>query len=374
VKIFRLVDLFHRFNRFIGKRWRKPSGVLLLSCGGLGDTVLFSHVLSKFMSLAQEDETVTVLMRKDGAMTSFLFSNTVSTLAIDFKQLRHVGYRKKIFNQLYKSNYRLVIHTDFLRHPDLDEALVAATGAPEKVAMEPRSWPKYDKALTRNRALYSRLFDSGPSLKDKVLRWNDFANWLCGTNSPAPMAVTPADQLPALAEKTGPLVLMQPFSAVSQKQSPVALYRSVIETLPKNADVRITGAPGDLDQNPDYRPLLDIPNVSFDGSTFEQIMPSLRAADLVISVDTAMMHLAVAAGASTLCLASAAYVGEIVPYAPEITPDNVRFLYQSMPCEGCLGDCHLPTEQNMYPCLARLSKETVLATVKELMAQEAKPA
>jgi hypothetical protein len=87
-----------------------------------------------------------------------------------------------------------------------------------------------------------------------------------------------------------------------------------------------------------------------------------------------MMHLAVAAGASTLCLASAAYVGEIVPYAPEITPDNVRFLYQSMPCEGCLGDCHLPTEQNMYPCLARLSKETVLATVKELMAQEAKPA
>jgi hypothetical protein len=86
------------------------------------------------------------------------------------------------------------------------------------------------------------------------------------------------------------------------------------------------------------------------------------------------MHLAVAAGAPTLCLASAAYVGEIVPYAPAITPDNVRFLYQSMPCEGCLGDCHLPTEQNMYPCLARLSEETVLATVKELMTPEAKPA
>ncbi len=373
MKLFRLVDLFHRFNRFLGKRRQEPAGVLLLSCGGLGDTVLFSHVLPKFMMLAQEGETVTVLMRKDGAKTSFLFPDPVLTLEIDFNNLRRIRYRKKILNQLYKSNYRLVIHSDFLRHPDLDEALVAATGAPEKTAMKPRSWPKHDKALYRNLSLYSLVFDSGPSIKDKVLRWNDFANWLCGTNSPAPMAITPAQQLPVAASKKRPLVLIQPFSAITQKQSPVTLYQSIIESLAKNAEVRITGAPGDLDQNPDYRPLLDIPNVTFDDATFEGIVPSLQAADLVISVDTAMMHLAVAVGAPTICLASAAYVGEIVPYAPEITPDNVRFLYHGMPCEGCLGDCHLPTDQNMYPCIARLGEEAVLAIVKELMTPEAEP-
>jgi ADP-heptose:LPS heptosyltransferase len=373
VKLFRLVDLLHHFNRLVGKRLRKPTGVLLLSCGGLGDTILFSHVLPRFATLAQEGETLTVLMRKDGAKTSFLFPGRVTTLVIDFKKLRRVRYRKKVFNQLYKSNYRLVIHSDFLRHPDLDEALVAATGAPEKAAMEPRSWPKHDKALNRNRALYSHLFDSGPSLKDKVLRWNDFANWLCGTNSPAPMAITPSEQLPTAAIKKNSLVMIQPFSAVVQKQSPVALYQSIIKNLARNTDVRITGTSDDLDQNPDYRLLLDIPNVNFDDSTFEGIMPSLQAADLVISVDTAMMHLAVASGTPTICLASAAYVGEIVPYAPEITPDNVRFLYQSMPCQGCLGDCHLPTEQNMYPCISRLNKKTVLATVKKLMTPEEKP-
>jgi ADP-heptose:LPS heptosyltransferase len=367
VKLFRLIDRLHRFTRSFGPDRGEPSGVLLLNCGGLGDTVLFSHVLPKFMALAIQGETVTVLLRNDGAKTSFLFPKSVSTLTVDFKQLRRAGYRKQILNQVYQANYRMVVHTDFLRHPDLDEALVAAANAPETAAMEPRFWPKYDTALAHNRALYQRLFDSGPALKDKILRWNEFANWLCRTDSTAPRAVTPAAFLPEPAAKSGPLVLIQPFSAVKLKQSPAALYEKIIHALPEGTDIRLTGAPGDLNDNPDYRPLLDLPGVTFDDSTFEGILPALRAADLVISVDTAMMHLAVAASAPTLCLASAAYVGEIVPYAPETTPPNVRFIYQTMPCEGCLGDCTQPLDRGMFQCVARLSEETVLAAVREML-------
>ena len=82
------------------------------------------------------------------------------------------------------------------------------------------------------------------------------------------------------------------------------------------------------------------------------------------------MHLAVAVGAPTLCLASAAFVGEIVPYDPAIRPDNVRFIYHSMPCEGCLGDCVLPAEDGMFPCVAGLDEETIIVAVGEMMAAE----
>ena len=95
----------------------------------------------------------------------------------------------------------------------------------------------------------------------------------------------------------------------------------------------------------------------------------LRAAKLVISVDTALMHLAVAVGAPTLCLASAAFVGEIVPYDPAIAPDNVRFIYHSMPCEGCLGDCILPAERGMFPCVARLDEGRIIAEVQSLIGE-----
>jgi ADP-heptose:LPS heptosyltransferase len=88
---------------------------------------------------------------------------------------------------------------------------------------------------------------------------------------------------------------------------------------------------------------------------------------LVISVDTALMHLAVAVGAPTLCLASAAYVGEIVPYPSAMTPENVRFVYQSMECEGCLGDCSLPPEDGMFPCVAGLDEADVLTQVNNLL-------
>ena len=132
-------------------------------------------------------------------------------------------------------------------------------------------------------------------------------------------------------------------------------------------DFVIAGAPSDLENNSEFMGLMNLPNVSFDDSVFEDLAPRLKNAQLVISVDTATMHLAVALGAPTVCLASAAYVNEITPYAPEITPDNVRFVYQSMDCEGCLGNCQLPTEAGRFPCVARIERPQILKAVDELL-------
>jgi ADP-heptose:LPS heptosyltransferase len=133
----------------------------------------------------------------------------------------------------------------------------------------------------------------------------------------------------------------------------------------------MTGAERDLEVNGDYRPLLEMPGVEFDSSGFADLVALLRAATLVISVDTALMHLAVAVGAPTLGLASAAYVGEIVPYDPAIAPDNARFVYHSMPCEGCLGACIHPAEDGMFPCVARLDEGQIISEVREMMSTRA---
>ena len=106
---------------------------------------------------------------------------------------------------------------------------------------------------------------------------------------------------------------------------------------------------------------------AFDGVSFEALAPRLRAASLVITADTAAMHLAVAVGAPTLCLASAAYVGEIVPYAPEITPANAHFIYTPMDCQSCLGTCVYPADAGMYPCVAAIDEVQVLAKVDEIL-------
>jgi hypothetical protein len=366
IKAHHIVDWWWNRRRHRTKRSVAASGVLLISSGGLGDTVLFAHVAERFQCLALADEPITVLLRTDAMKMAFLMPSGVTARGVDFKKLRNdMGYRREITDEIFNAHYRLVVHTDYRRHPDLDEALVAAAHAGEAVAMEPRPWRKYDARLNRNRSLYGRLFDSGPIRLDKVFRWAKFADWLLGTSAPPPKAVLPASALPPPANG-GPDVIIQPFSAVRRKQSRPALYRRIIESFAPGTRVAITGTQGDLDGNNEFKPLLDLPGVEFDSSNFQDLVPKLRAAKLVISVDTALMHLAVAVGAPTLCLASAAYVGEIVPYDAAIAPDNVRFVYHSMDCEGCLGDCILPTEDGMFPCVARLDEAEVLTQVNNL--------
>ena len=364
MELFHILDKLLELKRHFSNRGGPANGVLLISAGGLGDTVLFSLLAGRFKSIAHEGEPVTVLLRNDARKMAFLLPGDMGLEIVDFGQLRKsLSYRRKVADRLFKAHYRLVISTDQLRHPDLDEALVKMASPEQAIAMEPRTWPKYDAALKANRGLYSRLFDSGPDRLDKVVRWSRFCDWLTGTE------ITPPKVQIDMEGRSGERfdVLIQPFSAVAGKQSPVALYRHIIESLPQGTSVALTGAPGDMDANPDYQRLLSLPGVSFNSNGFEELVPALQAARLVISVDTALMHLAVALGAPTICLASAAYVGEIVPYAPEIKPENVHFIYQPMDCEGCLGNCHLAPIDGMYPCVAGIEAERVVALIKEIL-------
>lgn len=368
MKLFRIQDRLLAMANRRKQRPGLPRGVLLISGGGLGDTVLLAHVLAAFADLAEDDEPVELLLNLGAEKMAFLCPADIAIRSVDFQRLRsNLGYRRRIMNDLFGAHYRLVIHLDHRRHPDMDEALAFACHAADTIAMEPRPWAKYDTALRANRARYDRLFDSGPARRDKVRRWLAFAGWLRGAELlPAPLQL-PGDMLAPASDEPAPLVVIQPYSAVKQKQCAPGVLQAIIAALPDDHAVAIAGAPSDRDRNPEYERLFDNARVHFEDATFEELTPRLRAARLVVSVDTACMHLAVAAGAPTLCLASAAYVGEIVPYDPALTPPNVRFIHQPMDCEGCLGDCRLAPVNGMYPCVALLDEAAIVEAVREIL-------
>lgn len=372
MKLHRLTDPLTGLERRLTRRPGPASGVLLISAGGLGDTVLFALVAERFAALAQPGETVTVLLRANAAEMAFLLPPAVEILPVDFNALRHPGQRRRILGDLHRRHFRLVVSTDFQRHPDLDEALAFACAAPEQAAMVPRPWAKYQRRLNANGRRWGRLVESGPEAFDnKLLRWASFANALTGRALPPPRIALPPGRLARLAPPDPavariPTVVIQPFSAVRGKQSPPDLFRRIIQSLPSGWRVRISGHPSDFERCPEYRPLLDLPGVGFEPVPFARLVGVLRAARLVVSVDTGCMHLAAALGVPTLCLASAAYVGGNIPYVEALGPTSARFVWTPMACQGCLGDCRRAAIDSMYPCVAALSADAVLGAVADM--------
>ena len=372
-RLARAIDFLHRLRRRWTERAGPPHGLLLISAGGLGDTVMFASVADRFATLAKNDEPVTVLLRKDGAKTAFCLPDGINVITVDFQRFgKSSSYRWQTMESIYQSNFRCVISTDFLRHPHLDEVLAMAAAAPESAAMEARHWTKYQSDLEANQRHFTQVFDSGPERYNKVLRWTDFANWLVDSNDPPPSLCSDRLKNRFSSPNDNSEIIIQPFSAVGAKQSPPAMYEPVIDRLRQHFRITITGTANDFEANPDFAKMLEKQNVEMDTSTFEEIAPRLADASLVISVDTAMMHLAVALGAPTICVASAAYVGEIVPYDDQTNPDNAHFIYHPMSCEGCLGSCVHPLIDGRFPCIDKLSADDLTAKADQLIQSSSK--
>lgn len=346
------------------------SGLLLVSSGGLGDTILFSLALPRYLALARPGEPVCLVVREPSLAARFLYPPEVEILAVDYRQfLRNPLYRHRTSKTLQSRRFRVAVSTDHLRLPTVDDVLVMATGAEQRLGLEPRSWPKHDARLAAHRAWYTRWVAASPGLAHRMVRWIELANALIGRDEPLPLVRFADERLPPAATPPVSQVVLHPFSAVPARQHPAGLFVAIAEQVVAHGfEVVLSAAPGDLDRNPAFAALSQRPGVRLDTSPLIEKATRLRAAALVVTVDTSLLHLAVGIGAPTLCLASAAHLIDSVPYDPRMTPDNVSFLYHDMPCRGCLGTCIHPLEDGMYPCVARLDARIVLQRVASHLA------
>lgn len=350
------------------KKKAKPSGVLLVSARGPAEMVFLASVLPRFMRLADTGEKVTFLLRQDALGMSFLFPRSLQLKAFNGKKLAEdLEYRLMVSRQLQDGNYRLAVALDHRRDADIDDFLVLATEAPERVAMEPA--PSADARVKANCARYTAIYPTGPLRQDKIIRWSNFANEISQFRHPPALALMPDHRLPDPARLEMPTVVIFPFSGVAERQVQPDTWRLILDLLPKTWHVRVAGHRNDFDRNPQFAGLLKLPRVSIDATGFDVLAPVLLASRMVIGADTAGVHLSILLGVPTLVLASAAYVGAGVPYDERIAPANAHFLYQPMECQGCLGHCHYPLEDKMLPCVAQLDIDLVMQTVRDMIAR-----
>ncbi|MGJ3258430.1 MAG: glycosyltransferase family 9 protein [Rhodospirillales bacterium] len=350
-------------------------GLLLISSGGLGDTILFSLIVHRFVQLVPEEEPVTLVVRSDSRFASFLFPERVRMMPVDYRKfIRSPMYRIAVCRQIRDFGVRAAISTDHLRLPTVDDVMIMASGAPERAALSPRTWPKHDAALQAHRDWYTTWVEPEPAMAHRLIRWWELANALSGKSPPPPRVIFDHGYLPAPVTGDRPHIVLHPYSAIPEREAAPEVFTAIAEAFRDTHDVVVSAGPGDTARAPQHGALVAMPGVRVDHGDLLAKAALLRGAALVVSVDTSVMHLAVGCGAPTLCLASAAHVVDSVPYDSRMMPENVRFEVPEIDCAGCLGQCIHPLENGRYHCLGQLTPERCEQAAREVLAAGGAPA
>lgn len=344
-------------------------GLLIVSSGGIGDTILFSLMIDRFLSLIPDDEDVTLVVRSESRVASFLFSERVRMMPVDYRKfIRNPLYRLAVSRQIRDFGVRVAISTDHLRLPTVDDVMIMASGATERYALSPRSWPKHDAALTKHREWYSDWIEPELAIAHRLIRWWELARALIHDDTPPPKVAFASERLPAPVTGARPHIVLHPFSAIAEREAAPDVFIAIAEAFAETHDIILSTGPNDLARAPQHQMLADMPVVTLDATDMKSKAALMRGAALVVSVDTSVMHLAVGVGAPTLCLASAAHIVDSVPYDSRMTPENVRFEVPEIDCAGCLGECIHPLEDGRYLCLQQLTPARVVGVAREMLA------
>lgn len=344
-------------------------GLLLVSSGGLGDTALFSLMVARFRQLVGAEEPVWIIVRAESAGLSFLFPDNVTLIPVEYRRfIKKTVYRLDTCKRITALGARIAVSTDHLRLPTVDDVMVRASGAEKRYALSPRSWPKHDKALQAHQSWYTDWIEPDPAMAHRLIRWWELANGLLEDQADVPRVKFDPSRLSDAPTPARPEIILHPFSAIAEREVDPRVFIELADAFGDQYQIVMTAGPNDLARAPRHQALADHPGVEVDTGDLQSKAARLRNAALVVSVDTSIMHLAVGAGAPTLCLASAAHVVDSIPYDSRMMPNNVTFMVPEIDCAGCLGQCIHPLEDGRYRCLGQLTTDNVLSKAGEILA------
>lgn len=358
----RWVDHVQAARRRLSHKRTGRSGLVVVCTGPAEDIVLLSIVLPRLRALVREREPVLLVLDEAAMAPAFLCEGTAELFPVDMGRFGAVtDYRANMLSAVYEFNARGVVSMDYDRDPALDEALIEAMNV-RGMGLVPRPGGPASRA-----GLFEGQFNSGPAGTHRLVRWSRFVDWLLDEETPLPKVRLPEESLAGAGSPEPPTLVIQPFSRIAGKQPRADFYRPMIDMLPADWQVVVLGSEALLERSPDVRGLIDPPRVVLHETDLEGAVPLLRSARLVVSAESAPLHLSCAVGAPTLGLVSAAQVGETVPYDEAIRPDNAHFMVTGIDCAGCLDVCNKVPEDGKVPCVARLDAHAAAAEAARIL-------
>lgn len=319
--------------------------VLVIRPGGIGDAVLLLPALTALKGLVQPSR-IDVLAEARNA--------SVFALCDAVTQVYRYDQIRDLFRVVTRS-YDIVIDTEQWHR--LPAVLAVMNRSPVRVGF-----------ATNERA---RLFTHRVAYSQKAYEANSFLN-LVGTLTPAAVSFDLSKPFLSVSprslggDEAGPVVVLFPGASVPERRWGSERFGELAAKLGRNGcRVVVVGGPGDVGQS---RVICLVGGQNIKDLTgacsLREVAEVLAGADVLVTADSGLMHLAVAVGTPTVSLFGA---GIREKWAPR--GDMHRVLTAELPCSPCTTFGHTPPCPIGVECLRRISVDAVLAATLDVVSQ-----
>ncbi len=351
--------------------------ILLIRLDLIGDFILWLDSAKTYRKL-YPNRKITLAVNSACKELAEALPHWDEVISINVHRLRiDYIYRLGVLVNLQQRNFAIAIQPTFSREFVGDLAL-RASGAIERIGYEGdvNNIPIATKANTDN--WYTKLITNNPRNKMELNINAHFVRELGSHDFLSDIPVIP--QKITLAPKLQfdrPYIVVAPGASWPSKMWPVEHFADLIKRLVSRFDSRIVLCGGQSDQEvcAELKRLVNPITISdiTCRTTLPELLEVIRNAKIVVTNDSAPVHLAAAVGTPSVCILGGGHFGRFLPYATEnqsSSPAPAIVTYE-MDCFNCRWLCKFDIANGQAtPCIANISVLNVYQACCNLLSQD----
>lgn len=371
--LWRVRDLvFLLSDTLMPKPVSRGDGVLIIAAHGMGDLLL---LLAAYRTIARHYKAagkhVTLVCTEAALDLARRFCTADEVVAIDRTRMRRdLAYRLGVLRRVAGRGYAAAIQTSYNRDLLVEDSIVRASRAPERLGSAGTAMFIDPWSRRIGDRWYTRLLPARDEPMHELARNAELLHGL-GIEPDGPMLayLDPPPRLGVVPRV--PYVLFAVGSSHSMKSWPLRGFEAVARALADQGNVAIAFSAGAEDgiSRADFARWDETRFIDRLGTTsLDELLSLIAHAALVVSTDSAPVHLAAALDRPALAVTGGGMVARYHPY-PELgsgreTPGHVG-LAARWPCFDCGWRCIYPVPAGAAaPCVAQVTEHQVLDAVR----------
>lgn len=342
--------------------FKKRDGVLLVRLDLIGDFVLWLDSAQAYRRL-YPDQKITLFVNSACANLASALPHWDDVISVDVHKLRTDSfYRLSTLIKLRNKHFAVAIQPTFSRELVGDLAL-RATFALTRIGYDGDSSNLLQSAKNKTDSWYSQLIPADRSISMEL---NINAHFVRKLGHHAFVSRVPRIQktreLPEKLRLSSKYLVVAPGASWQKKMWPVGNFASVIDQLVKetNLEVLVCGGAGDSLICAELVALVETDKIhNLAGrTTISELVEIIRSSELVLTNDSAPVHIAAATGIPSVCILGGGHFNRFLPYNPECGGGAAlpTVLHYPMECYGCGWQCVYPRDSSQaVPCIENIS-------------------